>query len=136
MEEKKDIRWKQRFQNFEMAFGQFQDAVLQYQETDSRLIQEGIIQRFEFTHELAWKVMKDFLTYEGIQGIVGSRSAVREAFNKDLIHHGETWIAMIETRNRTVHIYDAKILHIEYHKIINEYFSLLGDFYEKMKTFL
>ncbi|MDD4087224.1 MAG: HI0074 family nucleotidyltransferase substrate-binding subunit, partial [Bacteroidales bacterium] len=79
-----DNRWKQRFQNFEQAFDKLQKAVeLVGKLTD--LEKEGTVHRFEFTHELAWKVMKDFLEYEGISGITGSRSATREAFNKGLI---------------------------------------------------
>ena len=80
-----DIRWKHRFQNFENAFFQFKEVLDEHGDTKENLIKEGIIQRFEFTHELAWKVMKDFLSYEGIKDIIGSRSASREAFNKELI---------------------------------------------------
>ena len=134
--ENQDIRWKQRFQNFEKAFNSFKEAVEESGSTTNELIKAGIIQRFEFTHELSWKVMKDFLIYEGIQNIVGSRSAVREALNKDLISKGEVWIDMIETRNVTVHAYDEAILNNELNKIINEYFGLLTDFYNKMKTYL
>lgn len=134
--ENQDIRWKQRFENFENAFFRFKEAVDEQGNTTDELIKAGIIQRFEFTHELSWKVMKDFLIFEGIQNIIGSRSAVREALNKDLITNGEVWMDMIETRNITVHASDEKILNIEFHKITNQYFELLHDFYTKMKTFL
>lgn len=131
-----DIRWKQRFQNFENAFISFKEAVEEHGNTTNELLKAGIIQRFEFTHELSWKVMKDFLIFEGIQNIIGSRSAVREALNKDLITNGEVWMDMIETRNITVHAYDEEILSKEFNKITNEYFGLLFEFYNKMKTFL
>jgi nucleotidyltransferase substrate binding protein (TIGR01987 family) len=134
--ENQDIRWKQRFQNFENAFLRFQEAVENHKNTTDDLIKSGIIQRFEFTHELSWKVMKDFLIYEGIQNIIGSRSAVREALNKDLITDGEVWMEMIETRNTTVHGYDEDILKVEFLKIIAEYYPCLGNFYNKMKLFL
>ena len=134
--ENQDIRWKQRFQNFENAFISFKEAVEEQGNTTNELIKAGIIQRFEFTHELSWKVMKDFLIFEGIQNIIGSRSAVREALNKDLITNGEIWMDMIETRNITVHAYDEEILNKEFNKIINEYFELLFDFYTKMKIYL
>ncbi len=76
------------------------------------------------------------MTYEGFQDIIGSRRAVREALNKGLITRGEIWIEMIETRNTTVHAYDEKILNIEFCKIVNQYYELLSDFFNKMKTFL
>jgi nucleotidyltransferase substrate binding protein (TIGR01987 family) len=86
-----DIRWKQRFQNFSDVFKQLEFAVKKISDS-SDLEKEGTIQRFEFTHELAWKVMKDYLEYEGIHGITGSRSASREAFNKGLISNGQIWM--------------------------------------------
>jgi nucleotidyltransferase substrate binding protein (TIGR01987 family) len=134
--ENQDIRWKQRFENFENAFVSFKEAVDEQGNTTNELIKAGIIQRFEFTHELSWKVMKDFLIFEGIQNIIGSRSAVREALNKDLISNGQVWMDMIETRNITVHAYNEEILDTEFNKIINQYFDLIFDFYTKMKTFL
>ncbi len=134
--ENRDIRWIQRFQNYEDAFRQFESAIENYGNTTENLIKEGIIQRFEFTHELAWKVMKDFLTHEGIRDIIGSRSATREAFNKGLISSGEEWMNMLETRNLTVHTYQELILEREFKNIRDIYFPLLKDFYLKMKTFL
>lgn len=128
-----DNRWKQRFQNFEQAFDKLQKAVeLVGKLTD--LEKEGTVHRFEFTHELAWKVMKDFLEYEGISGITGSRSATREAFNKGLISHGNSWMKMIVSRNKTVHTYMEIILEQEYKNIVEEYFPLLKAFYNHMKT--
>jgi len=130
------IRWKQRFDNFIKALIKFIEAVETYGPDTNDIIKEGIIQRFEFTHELAWKVMKDFLEYEGIQNITGSRSAKREAFNKGLIQEGQTWMNMIESRNTTVHTYDEKILEAEFNKIVNLYAPLLMDFKQKMQLFL
>ena len=100
-----DIRWKQRLDNYQKALFQLTDAVEQHGEDSIDIIKEGIVQRFEFTHELAWKVMKDFLEYEGYQNITGSRSATKEAFNKGLIEEGQIWMNMLESRNKTVHTY-------------------------------
>ena len=77
---KQDIRWKQRFSNFEKAFLQLKHAVDSYDDLAEAIIKGGVIQRFEFTHELAWKVMKDSLEYEGYQNITGPRSATRGFF--------------------------------------------------------
>ena len=93
-----DIRWKQRFDNYTRALL-----------TD--LEQQGLIQAFEFTHELAWNVVKDSLEYEGIQGLIGSRGAVREAFKQGLIVNGEAWIDMIDKRNLSCHTYNLDIVH-------------------------
>ena len=129
-----DIRWKQRFANFEKAFGSFKEAVEVKNPSD--LEKEGTIQRFEFTHELAWQVMKDFLQHEGYQNIVGSRSAIKEAFNKDLLANGQAWMDMIESRNETVHTYKHEILEREHHNITVIYFPLIETFYHKMKSFI
>jgi len=100
------------------------------------IVKEGIIQRFKFTHELAWKVMKDFLEHEGYQNITGSRSATRQAFNIGLVEEGQVWINMIESRNRTVHTYHENILEVEYQNVTTSYFLCFSAFHEKMITFL
>ena len=134
--EEKDVRWKQRFANLEKAFGQLTAGVQEHSENMPDIIKEGIMRRFEFTHELAWKVMKDFLTYEGINNIIGSRSTTREAFNKGLIDDGQEWMDMIESRNETVHTYNENILEKQFSKIIFTYYPLFLKFHEKMKTYL
>lgn len=76
----------------------------------SDLKQQGVIQEFEFTHGLAWNVLKDYLEYEGIQGLIGSRSTVREAFRRDLIIDGDAWMDMIEKRNlSSSHTYNQEV---------------------------
>ena len=136
MEKSKDIRWQQRFANYEKALGQLTEAIENNGENPIDIIKEGIIQRFEFTHELAWKVMKDFLEYEGFQNVLGPRSATKEAFNKALISDGQIWMDMIESRNKTVHTYHENILEVEYKKIVKLYFPLFEEFYNKMKPLL
>ena len=133
--ENQDIRWKQRFSNFEKAVLKLSE-VIEKKEILSDLEKEGLIQRFEFTHELSWQVMKDFLIYDGIQNIIGSRSAVREAFNKGIISNGEIWMEMIESRNRTSHTYLESILESEYNKITKNYYPLFIEFQTKMKSLL
>ncbi|MFP5040043.1 nucleotidyltransferase substrate binding protein [Parasediminibacterium sp. JCM 36343] len=130
-----DTRWKQRFENFSNAFSHFEYAVVQLK-TPNDLEKEGTIQRFEFTHELSWKVMKDFLEDKGIKGIIGSRNAVRHAFQNGLITDGQVWMDMIESRNKTVHTYVGEILTQEYTLITRLYYPLLAAFYQKMKTYL
>jgi nucleotidyltransferase substrate binding protein (TIGR01987 family) len=133
---KEDIRWKQRFQNYGKALLLLEEAVEANRAADRELIKAGIIQYFEFTHELAWKVMKDFLEYEGMTGIVGSRSATREAFNKGLIEEGQAWMDMLETRNITVHAYDPLIITEAFEQIVNINVVLLRKLHQTMLAYL
>ena len=104
-----DVRWRQRFQSYRKAFAQLSaGAALARTRKLSELEQQGLIQAFEFTHELAWNVLKDYLTEQGITGIVGSRGASRKAFESGLILEGDDWMAMIAARNRTSHTYNQK----------------------------
>lgn len=105
-----DIRWKQRFDNYLRAFETLRRAVdLARQRDLSELEQQGLIQGFEFTHELAWNVLKDYLEETGISGIVGSKGATREAFKNGLIVDGESWMDMIKARNLSSHTYNQDI---------------------------
>jgi nucleotidyltransferase substrate binding protein (TIGR01987 family) len=119
-----DIRWKQRFDNFQRALRQLTLAVqLKQQRPLSDLEQQGLIQRFEFTHELAWNVLKDYLEMEGIQGLVGSRSTVREAFNRGLVNDGEVWMDMIEKRNLSSHTYNQSVANTLATAIVDRYYK-------------
>ena len=130
-----NVRWVQRFENYCNAMVHLRHAVKNIK-NPSDLEKEGTIQRFKFTHELSWKVMKDFLSTQGIQGIIGSKDAVRHAFQNELITDGQVWMDMIQSRNKTVHTYVEEILTTEYDKIINIYFPLLEAFEYKMKNYL
>ena len=104
-----DVRWRQRFQSFLKAFGQLAAAAkLAHQRKLSELEQQGLIQAFEFTHELAWNTLKDFLESRGAANLYGSKDATREAFAKGLIANGDEWMAMIQARNRSSHTYNQK----------------------------
>ena len=106
------VRWRQRFQNFGKAFGQLAAAAeLAKQRKLSDLEQQGLIQAFEFTHELAWNVLKDFLESRGATNLYGSKDATREAFARGLIANGQEWMAMIQARNRSSHTYNEKPAH-------------------------
>ena len=120
-----DIRWKQRFDNFNRALYQLTLAVeLSQLRPLSDLEKQGVIQGFEIVHELAWNVLKDFLEYEGITNIVGSRSAVREAFKRGLLDNGETWMDMIEKRNLSSHTYNLEIAAVLVTAIIHVYYPV------------
>ena len=105
----RDVRWKQRFNNYLKALLTLTEAVQLAQVRPlSRLEQQGLIQGFEFTHELAWNVLKDYLENKGISGLIGSKDATRSAFKNGLIGHGEDWMKMIEARNLSSHTYNLE----------------------------
>ena len=109
MPQNSDVRWRQRLQSFRKAFAQLSKAAaLAKQRELSDLEKQGLIQAFEFTHELAWNTLKDFLESRGATEIFGSRDATRDAFKKGLIVNGEAWMAMIKSRNRSSHTYNEK----------------------------
>lgn len=99
-----DVRWQQRLANFRKALLQLDEAVeLMQQRELSRLEKQGVIQGFKYCYELGWNTLKDFLVWQGIDGIIGSRDTIREAFSKGLICDGHAWMQMLTDRNRTSH---------------------------------
>lgn len=127
-----DIRWKQRFDNFQRALRQLTLAMeLKAQRPLSDLEQQGLIQGFEFTHELAWNVLKDYLEMEGIQGLVGSRSTAREAFKRGLVRDGEVWMDMIEKRNLSSHTYNPVVANILALSIAERYYPAFRELQQR-----
>src|SRR6266568_7546293 len=105
-----DIRWKQRFDNYKRALRQLTLAIrLTEQRPLSDLEQQGLVQAFEFTHELAWNVLKDYLEEQGYVGLIGSKNATREAFGNGLLEDGDAWMDMIKARNLTSHTYKTEV---------------------------
>lgn len=103
MSDLKTIRWKQRFENLNKAYLLFSEAVDSPRLT--RLEMEGLIQRFEYTWELSWKTLKDYLESQGIQTTY-PRKVIKEAFHAGLILDGDLWMEMLENRNMISHLYD------------------------------
>src|SRR6202044_849178 len=103
-------RWKQRFSNYINALQNLSEAkALSEERPLTKLEQQGLIQSFEFTHELAWNVLKDYLEDKGIVGLIGSKDATREAFKNGLLEQGEDWMDMIKARNQTSHTYNIAV---------------------------
>ena len=130
-----DIRWQQRFRNFLKAFALLEKAVLQFRDQGlSDLEEQGLIQRFEFTHELAWNVLKDYFEYQGSTEITGSRDATREAFQKGLVEDGEGWMEMIKSRNQSSHTYNENTAKELVENIAERYYPLFIVFKNKMAS--
>ena len=132
-----DIRWRQRFNHYQKALLQLTKTVELSQERPlSDIEQLGLIKAFEFTHELAWNVMKDYFEYQGTTTIMGSRDATREAFQRNLITDGEGWMEMIISRSMTSHTYNQDIADEISGKVITQYFGLFQDFRVRMQGLL
>ncbi len=146
-----DIRWEQRFNNFIKALNKLQDGVNYIQnnaldgdnsgESEENsgmvlhdLIKQGLIQRFEVTHELAWNVIKDYAAYQGNPEISGSRDASREGFAIGLIDNGEVWMEMIKSRNETSHTYNEGTAKEIFSHIIKKYLPAFRLFRQKMES--
>ncbi|MBP9680125.1 MAG: nucleotidyltransferase substrate binding protein [Bacteriovorax sp.] len=133
----KDIRWIQRLNHFEKALFQLKHATdLAKQRALTDLEKQGLIQAFEFTHELAWNVLKDYIEYHGGQILIGSKDTTREAFQKNLITDGEVWMEMIKSRNLTSHTYNEDTAKQITNNITQLYVSSFIQLSIKMKSFL
>ncbi len=139
-----DIRWQQRFANFEKALHKLSEAVeyIRQQLSDGdvsdqvldEIVREGLIQRFEYTHELAWNVMKDYAAYQGNTQVGGSRDATREAFQLKLVSDGKVWMDMIGSRNKTSHTYNEEAAEEIFTKIMEAYYPAFLEFRQTMEA--
>jgi len=125
-----DIRWQQRFQNFSRAFGLLREAIERPADSLSQLEKEGIIQRFEYTFELAWKVLKDKMEFDGlVLDQVSPKAVVRQAFTAHYIDAPEAWLKMVGDRNLMSHAYDFAQFELIIQSIRDEYFAILEALY-------
>ena len=127
-----DIRWIQRFNHFKKALNQLTKFIEKGKLNE--LEQQGVIQSFEYTYELAWNTLKDYFEHQGETGIHGSRDAFRLAFKRGLIEDGETWMDMIESRALTTHAYNEDVAKAIADKIFNRYFSEFQTLRTKMES--
>lgn len=127
-------RWNEKLNDFEKAVNRLKESIDESKlHPKSSTLKDGVIQRFEFTYELCWKLMKYFLEIEGIGEAKSPRSTFREAFQYGLIEDGELWIDMLKDRNLTSHVYDEKAAIEIYEKITTKYFSVLCKMKDVLK---
>ena len=132
-----DIRWIQRFDNYARALRTLRNAAeLAAQRPLSELEMQGLIQGFEFTHELAWNLLKDFLEAQGIAGLIGSRDAIRTAFKNGLLEDGETWMEMIKARNLSSHTYQQDLAQRIATDILTRFYPAFVALELKMRSML
>jgi nucleotidyltransferase substrate binding protein (TIGR01987 family) len=126
-----DIRWKQRFQNFGRGFVLLREALARKPEKLSMLEKEGVIQRFEYTFELAWKTLKDYLEEGGLVITpVTPRQVIKEAFAAKVISDGGVWINMLDHRNLLSHTYDSSVFEQAVEAIAERYLPAMEKLHE------
>ena len=127
----KEIRWKQRFENYKRAFKLLEKALKIKKPSEVEC--GGIIQFYEMALELGWKTLKD---YNEAQGLItkSPREAIKQAFQADVIKDGHTWIDALEDRNLTSHIYDEKTIINIISKIRMQYYQILKELFEELKN--
>jgi nucleotidyltransferase substrate binding protein (TIGR01987 family) len=133
-----DVRWEQRFQNYCKALDQltrFMDK-----EELNELEEQGLIQSFEYNHELAWKTLKDFLEFRGVDNLFGSRDTTKEAFKSGLLgdseESGNIWMDMVKSRHQTSHTYNEETTRKIIRAIVNDYFSAFVALKAKLNSLL
>jgi nucleotidyltransferase substrate binding protein (TIGR01987 family) len=133
MNQTPDIRWKQRFENYEKALRLLREALMDI-DSLSDLEKEGAVQRFEFTVELAWKTLKDYLEFSGL--IVEQntpKNVIKQAFSANIIQNGQLWIDMLDCRNRLSHTYDRAAFDKSLRDVSGLYLRGLDELYHYLK---
>ncbi len=132
--QEKDIRWIQRFRNFNKAFSQLRKFI--DKKTLNELEEQGLIKSFEYTYELGWNTLKDYFEYQGNNELSGSRDAINQAFQSGLISDGEGWMNMFKDRNRTSHTYNESTAREIVNNIFTSYFQLFAELKKEMEKYL
>jgi nucleotidyltransferase substrate binding protein (TIGR01987 family) len=130
MNKSKDIRWKQRFENFEKSFLLLKRTLEIKKPSEAE--RGGLIQFYEMTFELAWKLLRDYLYEQGFS-VNSPREAIKQAFQSEIIEDGQSWIDALEDRNLTTHTYDEETALKVVKSIKTSYFPLLNSLYERIK---
>jgi len=129
--DQKETRWRQRFDNLLKAHDLLAAAA---RRTDlSRLEQEGLVQRFEYTFELSWKTLKDYLEAQGLP-VTYPRDVIKQAFRNELLTSGETWLDMLESRNTLAHTYDETRFQTSINKVHNEFFPAIDQLVKRLNA--
>jgi len=131
--EPKDVRWHQRFNNYNKALSQLSKFINKGQLNEFE--EQGLIKSFEYTYELAWNTIKDFYEGQGETGIQGSLDAIRMAYNRGLIENGDKWMNMVQSRIRTAHTYNEETADEIAAEIIYSYHDLFVTFQRTMEGF-
>ena len=127
-------RWQYRLDNYSRAFVLLREAIHQLEERGlSQLEREGVIQRFEYTWELAWKTVSDYLAYQGVAvSPVTPRAVLKAGFEAGVIERGDEWMAALDARNKMSHTYNFEVFEEVIEQIRHRFLALFDALYEKM----
>jgi nucleotidyltransferase substrate binding protein (TIGR01987 family) len=135
MSQNPDIRWKQRFQNFDRAYVLLRDALENGPDALNPLEKEGVIQRFEFSFELAWKTLKDFMEQDGfVFSTITPRQVLKDAFAAKILSDGQVWIDMLDHRNLLSHTYDLAKFEEAVKALHERYLQAFDQLHEFLQT--
>jgi nucleotidyltransferase substrate binding protein (TIGR01987 family) len=130
-----DIRWKQRFQNFDRAFVLLRDALENGPDSLNQLEKEGVIQRFEFSFELAWKTLKDYMEQDGfVFATITPRQVIKDAFAAKILKDGQSWIDMLDHRNLLSHTYNLAKFEEAAKAVHDRYLDAFDQLHEFLQT--
>ncbi len=132
-----EIRWKQRFENFSNAYATFNRVIKAYEANENdEIVQMALVQSYEFTIELAWKTLKDYLENEGYDEVKNAKQTIRQAFQAELLHNAEAWMEAVEMRNKTSHVYNKAILKELVIFVDTQFYPMVSDLYHILKKAL
>lgn len=131
MNKKNPERWRQRFANYQSALSELSEAV--HKPNLNKLEKQGLIKAFEYSFELAWKTLQDYIQALGIKDVVGPKPVLSEAFKLGLLASGEKWFELLEDRNQTSHIYNKNVADEIANEIVKNHFPLLKQLDETLK---
>lgn len=132
--EEKQPKWIERLEVFRNAIARLNEVVeISKQRSLNQFERDSLIKRFEFSYEMAWKLMMSYEKDNGVIGILGSKDVVRQAFSMSLIDNGEAWLEMIDDRNKTSHLYDEEMAIDVIDAITHTYFPLFQELLLKME---
>lgn len=127
-----DIRWRQRFDNFQNSLLLLQESI--NKDELSELERAGVLQFFEMSLELAWKMLKDYLSEQGFSQVKTPRDAIKQAFQSDLIGDGDSWLQMLSDRNLSAHVYDEATIREIVTRVKENHAPLLSQLHEQFKN--
>ncbi|PCJ20711.1 MAG: nucleotidyltransferase [Candidatus Cloacimonadota bacterium] len=130
---KNELRWKQRFQNFEKAFLLIDEVVTGDIKQLNQLEMEGLIQRFEILIELSWKTLKDYLENEGYDDVKNGKQAIRQAFVDGIISDADVWMSALQKRNLTSNTYNESIVKEMLIFICEDFYPIVKSLHKHLK---
>ena len=126
-------RWRERLTTFDNALKRLTEVVVMHHQRGlNEFEKDSLIKRFEFTYEMAWKLMMSYEKENGIVQILGSKDVVRHAVAMTLIDNGESWLDMVDARNKTAHVYDDEMATDMVDEIVFTYCPLLIELKKRM----